>query len=69
MLKLIKGHTVSKPELIEEGYMLSSDVSIIANVDADKIKDVLQHFIVMHEEPMFFILELPVTCDREERVI
>lgn len=68
MLKLTKGHTVSKPELLEEGYMLSSDVSIIANVDADKIKDVLQHFIVMHEEPMFFILEIPVTCDREEEI-
>lgn len=68
MLKLTKGHFVSKPELLEEGYMLSSDVSIIANVDADKIKDVLQHFIVLHEEPMFFILELPVTCDREEEV-
>lgn len=68
MLKLTKGHSVSKQELLEEGYKLSSDVSIIANVSADKIKDVLQHFIVMHEEPMFFILELPVTCDREEEV-
>lgn len=69
MLKLTKGHSISKSELLEEGYMLSSDVSIIANVGADKIKDVLQHFIVMHEEPMFFILELPVTCDREEEFI
>ena len=68
MLKLIKGHAVSKPELLEEGYMMSSDVSIIANVDADKIKDVLQHFIVMRKEPMFFILELPVTSNREEEV-
>lgn len=68
MLKLTKGHSVSKSELLEEGYMLSSDVSIIANVCADKIRDVLQHFIIMHEEPMFFILELPVTCNREEEV-
>ena len=68
MLKLTKGHFVTKPELLEEGYMQISDVSIIANVDADKIKDVLQHFIVMHEEPMFFILELPVTYDREEKI-
>ena len=68
MLKLTKGYSVSKPELLEEGFMQTSDVSIIANVDADKIKDVLQHFIVLHEEPMFFILELPVTSDREEEI-
>lgn len=68
MLKLTKGHLISKPELLEEGYMISGDVTIVANVDADKIKDVLQHFISMHEEAMFFILELPVTRDREEEV-
>ncbi len=68
MLKLTKGHIVSKLELLEEGYMISSDVTIVANVDVDKIKDVLQHFIVMHEEKMFFILELPVTRDREEEI-
>lgn len=68
MLKLTKGYSVAKLELLEEGYMISSDVSIIANVDSDKIIDVLQHFIVMHEEPMFFILELPVTIDREELI-
>lgn len=68
MLKLTKGHTVSKPELLEEGYMISGDVTIVANVDADKMKDVLQHFIAMHEEAMFFILELPVTRDREEEL-
>lgn len=68
MLKLAKGYSVSKAELLEEGFMQTSDVSIIANVDADKIEDVLRHFIVMHEELMFFILELPVTRDREEEV-
>lgn len=40
MLKLTKGHIVSKPELLEEGYMISGDVTIVANVDADKIKQV-----------------------------
>lgn len=38
------------------------------NVDVEKIKEVFQHFIVMHDEPLFFILELPVTCDRENPV-
>ena len=38
------------------------------NVDVEKIKEVFQHFIVMHDESLFFILELPVTCDRENPV-
>src|SRR5574344_563032 len=69
MLNLVKGHKVIKPELLEEGYMLASDVSLIANVDADKIINVLQHFIEMHDEPMFFILEFPVSRDRENELL
>lgn len=67
-LKLTKGHSVSKPELLHEGYMYAGDTSMIANVHADKIKDVLQHFITMHEEPLFFILELPVNMNRENEI-
>lgn len=41
------------------------EVSIMANVGVEKVVDVFQHFIAMYDEPLFFILELPVTCDRE----
>ena len=47
---------------------MTDDVTLMANVDVEKIKEVFQHFIVMHDEPLFFILELPVTCDRENPV-
>lgn len=38
----------------------------MANVHAEKILEVFQHFIVIHDEPLFFILELPVSIDREK---
>ena len=47
---------------------MTDDVTLMANVDVEKIKEVFRHFIVMHDEPLFFILELPVTCDRENPV-
>ena len=63
MLNLAKGYKVSAPEKLNEGYEVISGNTIIANVNAEKILDVFQHFIVLHDEPLFFILELPVSSD------
>lgn len=68
MLNLVKGYKISAPEKLNEGYEITSEMAITANVNAEKILDVFQHFIVMHDEPLFFILELPVTSDREKPV-
>lgn len=68
MLNLAKGYKIYEPERLKEEYEVTDDVTLMANVDVEKIKEVFQHFIVMHEEPLFFILELPVTCDRENPV-
>lgn len=64
MLKLRKGNKVPLNEKLFEGYQRKEN-SIYANVNADKIIDVLNHFIVMHDEPLFFILELPTKLDNE----
>lgn len=67
MFKLSGGYKVTEIEKLKEGYMESSDCSYISNVGADKIADVLYHFIAMHQnEHLFFILELPVNLNREE---
>ena len=68
MLNLAKGYKVSAPEKLNEGYEVISGNTIIANVNAEKILDVFQHFIVLHDEPLFFILELPVSSDREKTI-
>lgn len=67
MLKLRKGCKVPLNEKLFEGYE-KKDNYIHANVDSDKIIDVLNHFIVMHEEPLFFILELPTKLNDENIV-
>ena len=58
MLKMRKGSKVPFPEKLSEGYIYREPV-FYANVDADKLEALLEHFITIHDEPMFFILELP----------
>lgn len=67
MLKLRKGCKVPFPEKLSEGYAYI-DTGIIANVDADKIRSVLEHFIMVHDERIFFILELPSNLYNEVEV-
>ena len=65
MLVLRTGSKVPFPEKLSEEYMVTEN-RIIANVSADKIKDVMEHFILMHEEPFFFTLELPFRQEENE---
>ena len=58
MLVLRAGCRVPFPEKLFEEYMLMEN-QIIANISADRIRTVMEHFICIHEEPLFFILELP----------
>ena len=67
MLKFRKGCTVPYPEKINEEYELNNNC-IIANIDADKIENLLLDFIKMHNEPLFFILEIPSKLDDEKMV-
>lgn len=67
MLVLRKGCKVPFPEALSEEYMLAED-QILANISADKIEDMMAHFICMHDEPLFFILELPAGQDDEEEI-
>lgn len=66
-LKLKAGCKISSETNLYEGYQ-KKDTHIIANVSVDKIEGVLQHFIAIHDEPLFFILELPSKTDVETEV-
>ena len=66
MLNLIKGHQVSLVENLFESFTKLTEHHLMANVHAEKILEIFQHFIVIHDEPLFFILELPVSIDREK---
>ena len=43
MLNMVKGCRVPYPEQLYEGYIIQ-DNRIIANINADKIMDVFQHY-------------------------
>ncbi len=64
MLKMKKACQVPLAEKLFEEYEVR-DNHIAANVGVDKIEDVLKHFIAMHDEPLFFILELPTNYNDE----
>ena len=57
-LRFKMGSKVDSAEGLYEGYAVS-DNAIIANVSIEKIDAVMKSFILMHNEPVFFILELP----------
>ncbi len=52
---------------VYEGYEVFEN-GITANVGIDKTEEVFRHFIVMHDEPLFFILELPSNANDETEI-
>lgn len=42
-----------------EGFEVLQSRAIIANVSVDKVMDIMLDFIDMHDEPLFFFLEIP----------
>ena len=58
MIELKKCCKVPFPEKLFEEYEVQENV-IYANVSASKIIDVMKRFAEMHNEPMFFVLEIP----------
>ena len=65
MLELKKCCKVPFPEKLFEEYEVK-DTAIYANVNASKILEMMRQFIKMHNEPLFFILELP--CKDEDGI-
>jgi hypothetical protein len=63
-LRFKMGSKVDSAEGLYEGYAVS-DNAIIANVSIEKIDAVMKSFILMHNEPVFFILELPANVKDE----
>lgn len=64
MLKFRNGSSVPKHEQLSEGFQFDGS-RIIANVGVDKIRELLFNFIEIHDEPMFFILELHTNRENE----
>lgn len=72
MIELKECCKVPFPEKLFEEYEVR-ETAIYANVNTSKILDIMKRFIEMHDEPLFFILELPCCEDdggiTEERTL
>ncbi len=60
-----RGSRVPFPAQISEGYCFE-ELCYTANVGADKLRNLLEQFIRMHAEPLFFILELPTNLTAQK---
>lgn len=65
MLHMKKGCKIQNADKLFEQYE-KTEYGYIANMHVEKIFDFLVQFIIIHEEPMFFFLELPSKLDDEE---
>ena len=65
MIELKECCNVPFPEKLFEQYEVKDD-AIYANVNASKVLDMMKHFVEIHNEPLFFILELP--CKEEDGI-
>lgn len=67
MLKMIKGCNVHNNEQLQEEYERDEFV-LTANVNRDKICEVIKDFIKMQNSLIFFILELPANENEEKQL-
>lgn len=67
MLEMVKGCYVPCADKLKEEYMIDK-CYITANVNASKIEEIIQHFIIIQKELIFFILELPANAVAEEKI-
>lgn len=58
MLNMIKGCQINDPSLLYEGYE-PVEYGFLANVNAENILPLVKHFVTLHSEPCFLILEVP----------
>ncbi len=65
MLEMIRGCKVPFIDKLAQQYQVQEQ-GLIANVGADKIQEVFEHFITLQNEPIFFILELPTNQNDEQ---
>ncbi|QAT42434.1 hypothetical protein [Aminipila luticellarii] len=67
MLKMIKGCKIYGLNKLQEHYEING-FTMRANVNADKIREVIQHFIFSQTSLLFFVLELPSNEIDEKRL-
>jgi hypothetical protein len=66
MLKMVKGAKIAGADKLEQGYQIMED-RIVASVDADNIRNVINGFLDINEGlPLFMFFEIPTNLKDEE---
>ena len=66
MLKMIKGVKINDSDNLNEEYMVAGN-HLIANINVDKILNIINDFIDIQQDPLFLIIEAP-TNEKDENI-
>ena len=64
-MKFSKGYYVPKQYMVNEGFQIKNETTIMANIDDVNIERMLYNFIDTLEYPSFFFLEIPLNKQQE----
>ncbi|MCL2507691.1 MAG: hypothetical protein FWF05_00800 [Oscillospiraceae bacterium] len=67
MFQTAAGVTIPFPEKISEEFQVF-EKSIVFNLNFEKINSVLEEFIELLSEPLFFVLEIPLSQQEESEI-
>lgn len=64
---MVKGCKIHDPSVLHEGYQ-QTETGYIANVNAEKIQSLVEHFISLQDEWVFLVLEVPTNAKDEAEI-
>lgn len=68
MFQTAPGVTIPFPEKIQEQFQVCEGQSIRANISFEKLKSLLTEFYQSLPEPLFFVLQLPLSIQEERQL-
>lgn len=68
MFQTAPGVTIPFPDKILEEYQIFNGESICANVSYEKLSDLVTDFYRTLPEPLFFVMQLPLSIDEENKI-
>jgi hypothetical protein len=68
MFQTAPGVTIPFPEKIQEQFQVYEGQSIRANISFEKLKSLLTEFYQSLPEPLFFVLQLPLSIQEERQL-
>lgn len=68
MFQTAPGVTIPFPDKILEEYQIFNGESICANVSYEKLSDLVTDFYRTLPEPLFFVMQLPLSIDEENKM-